>query len=227
MPKFFAPADDPADWQRLLAKPDLHWKTGYSARSMAHSWTDARGFPSEIRAIFEASGVSCLRDLKFLIGIPEHEVPLPGGRAPSQNDVFVLAKGSDGLVSISVEGKVAEAFDSPVDKRFAKPSPGQTTRLEFLLELLELRREDVGGIGYQLLHRTASALLEAQRFGARHAVMLVHSFSPELAHFDDYAAFVQLYGDTAEPGRLVTAKQLGDITLYLGWVVGNPEYLAR
>ena len=33
MPKFFSPADKAADWQQLLAKPDLHWKTGYSAIS--------------------------------------------------------------------------------------------------------------------------------------------------------------------------------------------------
>ena len=227
MPRFFAPADNPADWQQLLAKPDLNWKTGYSARSMAYSWTEARGVPREVQAIFDSSSVGCLHDLEFLIGIPEHEVSLPGGRRPSQNDVFVLAKGTDGLVSISVEGKVSESFDSPVDKRFADPTPGQTTRLDFLLELLELNRNDVGGIGYQLLHRTASAVLEAQRFGAQHAVMLVHSFSQELKHFDDYAAFAGLYGDTAEPNQLLTATQLGGITLYLGWVVGNPDYLTR
>lgn len=227
MPKFFAPADDPADWQSLLAKPNLHWRTGYSARSIAHSWTEARGFPREVRAIFEDSDVSCLHDLEFLIGIPEHEVPLPGGRRPSQNDVFVLAKGAGGLVSISVEGKVSEPFDAPVDERFAEPTPGKTTRLEFLLNLLELNRHDVGAIGYQLLHRTASAVLEAQRFGSQHAVMLVHSFSQEMMHFDDYATFVGLYGQTAEAGRLVEAGQLGDVTLYLGWVVGDPEYLSR
>ena len=99
MPRFFAPADNHADWQRLLAKPDLHWKTGYSARSIAYSWTEARGFPGEVQAVFDESEAACLHDLEFLIGIPEHEVPLPGGRRPSQNDVFVLARGSDGLVS--------------------------------------------------------------------------------------------------------------------------------
>ncbi len=126
-----------------------------------------------------------------------------------------------------MEGKVSEPFDKPVDLRFAKPTPGEATRLAFLLELLELERADVGAIGYQLLHRTASAILEARRFGARHAIMLVHSFSQELDHFDDYAGFVGLYGQTAEPNRLFEAKQLGDVTLYLGWVVGNDEYLRR
>ena len=227
MPKFFAPADKPTDWQRLLADPVKHWKTGYSAKSIAYSWTEAEGFPSEIRAVLEASDAACLHDLEFLIGIPEHDVPLPGGDRPSQNDVFVLAMGSDGLVSIAVEGKVSEAFDKPVDIRFAKPTPGETTRLAFLLELLELNRDDVGAIGYQLLHRTASAILEARRFGARHAVMLVHSFSQEIAHFDDYTNFLALYGQSAKANRLFEAKQLGGITLYLGWIVGNAEYLTR
>ncbi len=227
MPKFFAPADKPTDWQRLLADPVKHWRTGYSAKSIAYSWTEAKGFPREVQAVLDGSDAACLHDLEFLIGIPEHEVPLPGGRRPSQNDVFVLARGSDGLVSIAVEGKVSEAFDQPVDKRFAEPTPGQSTRLKFLLDLLELERGDVGEVGYQLLHRTASAILEAKRFSARHAVMLVHSFSQEMAHFDDYAGFVGLYGQTAEANRLYEAKQFGDITLYLGWVVGNAEYLTR
>jgi hypothetical protein len=227
MPKFFSPADDPADWQQLLADPVLHWKTGRSAKSIAYSWTEAQGFPSEVQSVLDASAIDCLHELEFLLGIPEHEVPLPGGARPSQNDVFVLAMGSDGLVSIAVEGKVSEPFDKPVDLRFAKPTPGEATRLAFLLELLELERTDVGEIGYQLLHRTASAILEARRFGARHAIMLVHSFSQELDHFDDYTRFVGLYGQTAEANRLFEAKQLGDVTLYLGWVVGNAEYLSR
>ena len=96
MPKFFAPADDPADWQQLLAKPELHWKTGYSARSLAYSWTEAQGIPSEVQSVLDASATACLHELEFLLGIPEHEVPLPGGARPSQNDVFVLAMGSAG-----------------------------------------------------------------------------------------------------------------------------------
>ena len=57
--------------------------------------------------------------------------------------------------------------------------------------------------------------------------MLVHSFSQEMMHFDDYAAFAGLYGQEAEANTLIEAKQLGGITLYLGWVVGNAEYLTR
>ena len=178
--------------------------------------------------MFDQSGIPALTNLEFLLGFPEHEVPLPPtmGR-PSQNDVFVLAKGSDGLATIAVEGKVSEAFDKPVDKRFTNPSPGEKERLDFLLNLLELDREAVGPIGYQLLHRTASAILEAQRFGARHAVMLVHSFSQELKHFGDYKNFVGLYGRKAEPNTLYSVKEFCGISLSLGWSVGNAEYLSR
>ena len=57
--------------------------------------------------------------------------------------------------------------------------------------------------------------------------MLVHSFSQEMMHFHDYAAFVGLFGQPAEANRLVSARKLGDVTLYLGWVVGNADYLSR
>jgi len=115
----------------------------------------------------------------------------------------------------------------PVDQRFAEPTHGQTIRLKFLLELLSLDCNAVGDIGYQLLHRTASAILEARRFGARHAVMLVHSFSQELKHFEDFAAFANLFQQSAAPNQMMMAKRFDDVTLYLGWAVGNAEYLRR
>jgi Domain of unknown function (DUF6946) len=130
-------------------------------------------------------------------------------------------------VSIAVEGNVSESFDNPVDERFADPSPGESTRLQFLLELLELERAAVGSIGYQLLHRTASAILEARRFGARHAIMLVHSFSQELKHFDDFSNFVALFGQAATTNQLAKVHQFDEIVLYLGWVVGDAEFLTR
>jgi len=51
------------------------------------------------------------------------------------------------------------------------------------------RRED---IRYQLLHRTASAIYEAQRYRTGRALMLVHSFSLTDASFPDFQAFAEL-----------------------------------
>jgi len=55
--------------------------------------------------------------IEFLLGIPEHQVSLPGGSTASQNDIYVLAKSSrDELISIAVEGKVSEPFGDLVSE---------------------------------------------------------------------------------------------------------------
>ena len=143
MTHFFAPADRAYDWQQLLAKPHLHWKTGYSAKAIAHSWTEAEGFPAEVADTLDNSDLPALTHLQFLMGFPEYDVPLPGGKRPSQNDLFVLARGNDGLVAIAVEGKVSEPFDQPVGERFANPATGQSERLEYLCGLLCVSRDSV------------------------------------------------------------------------------------
>ncbi len=43
------------------------------------------------------------------------------------------------------------------------------------------------GVRYQLLHRTASVVIEAKRFHATTAVMIVHSFSPELKWLESWS----------------------------------------
>lgn len=227
MTTFYSPANRAGDWQPLLSKPNLHWKTGYSAKSLAHSWTDARGFPVEVAQALCNSNIPSLQDIKFLLGIPEHEVPLPGGIRPSQNDIFVLARNNQGLVTITVEGKVSESFDRPIGERFAKPTAGESERLTYLCNLLQLQRADLDGIGYQLLHRSASAVIEAERFGSTQAMMLVHSFSKSLEHFADYSNFASLYDVNVVPNKFFLAAKLNDVDFYLGWVVGNMEYLTR
>ncbi|GAB4582074.1 MAG: hypothetical protein Fur0022_48270 [Anaerolineales bacterium] len=50
-------------------------------------------------------------------------------------------------------------------------------------------------IRYQLLHRTASAIIEAKQLNARYAMMIVHSFSTEHKWFSDYQDFLDLFGN--------------------------------
>jgi hypothetical protein len=57
--------------------------------------------------------------------------------------------------------------------------------------------------------------------------MLVQSFSQELKHFEDFAAFANLFQQTAAPNQMMMAKRFDDVTLYFGWAVGNAEYLRR
>lgn len=128
-----------------------------------------------------------------------------------------MARTADGLVSIAVEGKVAEAFGPTVKEWRADASSRKAERLEFLVGKLGLTGLVTDPIRYQLLHRSASAIIEAERFGARHAVMLVHSFSREHERFDDYAAFAGLFGATATVGDVVSAGRHGSVQLHLGW----------
>ena len=221
---FYTPTDGPTAWQALLGDPIKHWKTGRSARTLAYCWESAKGFPPEISAVLNTSAYDDLHDLQFVAGFPEHEVPLPGGRRPSQTDVFVLATGSAGLVSIAVEGKVDEPFgDTVVDWLGPDPSRGKQARLAYLCDLLGITTNDALTLRYQLLHRTASAIIEATRFKAGPAVMLVHSWAPNLEGFDDYSAFVNTLGGSPEVDAVTRVTTVND--LYIGWVRGEPEWL--
>lgn len=223
---FYIRTDGPSSWQALLGDPIKHWKTGRSARTLAHCWEEARGFPPEIAEVLNKSDHAVLHDLSLVAGFPEHEVPLPGGRRPSQTDVFVLGAGRGGLVSIAVEGKVDEPFgDLVVDWLGSAPSPGKHERLSYLCDLLGITAEDALPLRYQLLHRTASAIIEAQRFSANTAVMLVHSWAPNLEGFDDYSAFVNAIGGSPD---VDSVTRVGSVdALYVGWVRGRPEWLSK
>lgn len=160
-----------------------------------------------------------------LLIFPEWKVPLPGGLTPSQNDAWVLAKNQTDLISITVEGKVDEPFDKTLAEWKADASPGKEKRLTFLAETLGLTSPIPDTVRYQLVHRTASAVIEAQRFGARQAVMLVHSFSQTDEWHSDFAAFVSLFGQEAEVGKLVSASASRGLPLHFAWVHGDERFL--
>jgi hypothetical protein len=173
--RIYIPAKKPEDWRYLLAEPEKQWRDGYSAKSLALAWHRNSGFPTEVRRIFDNSDHTIFQNAELLLAIPEHKVPLPGGGYPSQNELFVLAKGNGEIISITVEGKVSEPFGPLVSEWFQNPSEGKRKRLAYLCKILELNSDHVSPIRYQLLHRTASAIIEAERFNAKSALMLVHS----------------------------------------------------
>jgi hypothetical protein len=221
MTSIYVPSDGSEDWQWLLAQPGLHWKHGYSAMALADAWEAGDPWPAIVR---EALDRSDLAGLELLIGLPEHEVSLAGGATASQTDLFVLARHPNrGLVSIAVEGKAEEPFGETVGEWRRSDSPGKRERLSQLLGLLGLPDDDaLNELRYQLLHRTASALLEADRFGARDALMLVHSFSPSHTSFPDFQAFCAALGAPAQAGTINPAGERSGISLHLGWVSDDP-----
>ena len=225
MNKICVPTGRVEDWQALLADPIKQWKTGRSAKALAYCWEEAPGFPPEIQELFDKSQLICFKDIEPLLTIPEHKVPLPGGNTQSQSDAFVLARSATKLISISIEGKVSESFGPTLGEWYKEPSKGKIERLDYLKKMLGLLGEIDPAIRYQLLHRTASAVIEAKQYHATKAVMIVHSFSQSSEWLGDYQAFVQLYGKDARVGELVHVTQVDDIDLYVGWSKGGVEYL--
>ncbi|MBD3297350.1 MAG: hypothetical protein GF341_01750 [candidate division Zixibacteria bacterium] len=225
MPHIYMPCRKAEQWKDFLADPELHWQTGFSARTLAYSWSEADGFPAEVDSVLRAAPL--FRDIELLLAIPEHQVPLPGGVRPSQNDVWVLARTGQEMVSIAVEGKVREPFDKPVREWRADASPNKMRRLEFLAQTVALPISALDDVHYQLLHRTASALLEAKRFRAAHAIMLVHSFSREREHYSAFEQFVSLFGHQAQPDSVISVAPRSEIALHFAWITGNVDYLRR
>lgn len=209
-----------------------------------------RGLPPSIRTVFRQSSYFILWDLQPLIICPELKTPLPGGRRASQTDMWVLASppysdwidpaddvdpdtvpldpktgyaliGDRELVSIAVEGKCEESFGPTLGDWLVNASPGKQSRLAFLCMCLGLDANTLPPTTrYQLLHRTSVALIEAKRHSAKHAVMLVQSFSPVDTGFADYGAFVTLFGQTAAVNQVVHVGERHGVQLYLGWMRG-------
>lgn len=218
-PRVYVPSRGPDDWRSFLAKPDLHWRTGYSAKALAHSWESNDGLPDEIARLYDDP-------CELLIAIPEHKVPLPGGSRDSQNDVFALIRHGSQISAAAIEGKVDEAFgDNTVGEWLANASEGKQARMRYLCEVLGFDEVPEAHIRYQLLHRTASAVIEAARFNADEAAMIVHSFSPSRRWFEDFAAFALMFKILAQPdmAHIVTLKS--GLKLRLGWATGNPAFL--
>jgi hypothetical protein len=220
--RFMVPTGGPDTWRRLLADPDLHWVVGRSARTLAHAWEDANGWPREIAGAL--ARVPQLEGLRPVYGFPEFKTPLPGGRRASQTDLMVIATDGERRATVAIEGKVDETFGDPVTQWLGDhPSLGKRERLSYLAELLTVSADDLLGIRYQLVHRSAAAKIEAARNGSDIAMMLVHSWAPNLEGFYDFGEFARLLDVRAEVGSLEFSDSAG---LWLGWVPGDPKYLS-
>lgn len=160
-----------------------------------------------------------------MITLPEHKTALLGGSRESQSDVFTLLRHSGGLVACTIEGKVNEPFGPTVAQQMAGASSGKVTRLRYLCELLGIG-DCPTDVHYQLLHRTASALIEAERFCASDAAMIVHSFSAERRWFEAFQRFCFVLGcGLVASGEPVTLTVPGGKRLVLGWACGDSRFL--
>lgn len=226
MGRIYIRTQGPSDWKRLLAQPDLHWKTACSAMTAAACWDAAgAGLPREVDQVLSDTRIPALCNLELVAAFPEWETALPGGKRASCTDVMAIARNESGLVAIGVEAKVEEPFGPTVGEKRAAASPGQAERLEYLESLLQIPAGFDDAIRYQLLHRTASAMLTAQKFHAQAAVMLVHSFSPAGKWRPDFDAFVTALGTQQLTPNAYRATHIPGPTLFLAWCPGDLRFL--
>jgi hypothetical protein len=218
MAKFFVPTAGVDDWRALLADPEKQWRRGYSAFAAASAWEEAQSLPPEVAAILG-------QDAEVLLAIPEHKVPLPGGQRESQCDVFALVRRGDETVAVSIEAKVNEPFGPTVGDWLRDASSGKIERLTAICEMLGLGYPPPADLRYQLFHRTAAAIIEARRFNATSAAMIVHSFSQEHRWFEDFAQFCAALCLEAGRGTASATKIPDGRDLILGWATGDQRHI--
>lgn len=217
------------DWRSRLADPEKQWKRGYSAFEVAIAWEKAAAegtdIPKGILNLLEQQRPE-LENPKLIVGIVEHKVGLVGGKRPSQTDVWALVKVGEDMLSLAVEAKAGESFADQVSGWLKKVEKGsdKPKRLDSLRKILGIADKDVSDLRYQLLHRTASALIEAERVGAKYAAMIVQSFRNEKRRADpkeqlgDFRTFGETLGVSVDENRLVLVPNRASTQLYLGWV---------
>lgn len=167
-----------------------------------------------------------LENAELLAAFPENEVSLPGSGFGSHTDLWALLRTPTELISLAVEAKAGEPFGETVGVWLAagkgvNSEANRRSRMEALYKTLGIAC-NVGALGplrYQLFHRTASALLEATRCHAQHAMVLVQDFSGKGGNrdFQDFVAFSQVLGAKVSQNCLVEARPVHGKRLWFGW----------
>jgi len=222
----YEPSNGFEDWRKLHPKRYRRngrlvcpWRKGRSAFELAVTWENASpGLPPEIEALFDSPA-------ELLVATPEHTTPLEGKGRTSQTDVLAFVRAKEEKWVVAVEGKVDEGFGVPTCKWLKKGNPeNRKNRLKGILDKLKLSCQEVQNIQYQLLHRTACAVIEAKRFNATHAAMIVHSFSQKqkpTGRGDFENLLCKMKVKSVATGKLHEVTELNihpKISLFLGWV---------
>jgi hypothetical protein len=140
--------------------------------------------------------------------------------------VWALLRGATGTISLTVEAKSGESLDRLVGEWLADtpPASGKPARLQFVRDTLGLQDVDLTALRYQVLHRAASALVQADRFGTRLAVLLIHSFG---GHADeksreDYQRFAEAMACAPVLNALAPVGRQTRVPLLIGWLTDVP-----
>ncbi len=222
IPRLHLPMRAPTDVIPHLGAPH-HYKEGRSARLIAETWFKANSVPEAVLTVLNQ--VPCFTEAELVDAFLERCIELGDGAKPSQTDLLAVLGLPDALVIMAVEGKVDESFGELVSEWSdgASPKSKKPERLKRLTTTLGLDIRTVAPLRYQLLHRTASAIYEAQRYRSKTAIMMVHSFDARNAGLADFKLFaVEMGLPEADAGRVVGPITREGVSLYLGWAADPP-----
>ena len=216
----FTPTVDAESWRDFLADRNKHWRKGYSAMETALSWENAENIPTEINNVISQN--PDFKELELLLVLPEYKVDLPGGTRPSQNDILAVFTTTKSLTVMTVEGKAKENFaELIIEWKETKTENVIEKRLGFILEKIGIKDKNIDSLRYQLFHRLASAVIVAEKFHAKNAIMIIQSFNDnnQENHFDDYVNFIKLYDiSSIEKSKLYKMTELNGINVFSAWV---------
>jgi hypothetical protein len=221
MSRLFTSTRGLCSWRNRLASPDKQWKRKYSAFETAVSWeaasSSASGLPKELETLLRTT----FDDPMLLLAVAEHKVDLVGGNAASQSDVWAVINTSRGLLSLTVEAKALESFGNETLERWLGGTSEQSIknrkdRWEHVRANLPAT-ESYLGVRYQMLHRCASAVIEAKRLGASHAAFVVQAFNTPKTSFREFEKFCSALDIPAGRGSLAVTTSNG-ISLAIGWI---------
>ena len=216
LPRIAVPLLKPEDVIPHLGKP-THWKQGRSAKAVADSWFQADDIPPRVRAVLDQAPE--FREAELVDAWLERCTDLGDRRgSASQTDLLAVLGIGDELAVMAVEAKVTESFGPLVSEWIGAGGEGKEDRLRRLCALLRCDPNSVGDLRYQLFHRTAAAILEARRYRAAKAVLMVHSFCPDATGLSDFMAFFERVGVSGVGRDLLGGPvRVGEVDLWVGW----------
>ena len=224
--RMHVPLDSLERWKEYLGN-SAQWECSQELRLMAQLWWQSENLPAYVLAM--AATQPRLQGLKKLFAFPEYRLPLPKGGVPSSSDLYVLACNQQReLVVMMLEATACNAMGPSVQEWLRLKGKPMTveredaskveddSRTQFLSAQLGLVGQSLVHVKYQFLYRTALALLEAERVGARQATVWFHC--SEEGSLQEYRKFVALYGVEGEADTLCGPVEVRGVELFFAWV---------
>lgn len=216
-----------SDWRDRLANPQRQWKRGYSAFEAAVSWELAArlgtGIPEPIEKVLAATDFA---PLALRLAIAEHKVELAGDGHDSQTDVWAWLHSAAGDISVSVEAKARESFGKTLAAwlvgRNARSTANRRRRWKHVeANLPRAVNGDYSDVPYQLLHRCATAVIEARRLGFGNGLLVVQAFGSPTDRYQQFEKLCTVVGLQAARNTLLFVDgraQLDDVRTAVAWI---------